>query len=258
MYRALVLAMMLVSVSFLTLSQTHPHIITQMRTTLTDMVVPVVQVVSAPAEAVQNGVQWMHDIAHVKTDNERLRQENAVLMRWQFVATELENENARLRELLKFAPVGKESYTSARIAVDNSGPYVKSVVINAGAQNGIEPDLAVVNENGLVGRVMDAGERSARVLLLTDMNSRVPVMTETSRERAIVAGNNTDALEMKYLPQDSKIAVGERVVTTSDGGVLPPGLPVGVVTAVAGNHVTVKPYVDWFRLEYVSVVDFTR
>jgi rod shape-determining protein MreC len=256
-YRFFVLFMLSVSASFLVISRTHPQYITQLRTSLMDIVVPVVQTVAAPVDAFQGAMQWMHDVANVKAENERLRQENAKLMRWQFVATEMENENTRLRDLLKFAPVGKESYTSARVAIDNSGPYVKSVIINAGAANGVESDLAVINENGLVGRVMDAGARTARVLLLTDMNSRVPVMTEKSRERAIVAGDNSDTLQMKYLPQDSKISVGERVVTTSDGGVLPPGLPVGVVTAIENGSITVKPYVDWFRLEYVSVVDFT-
>jgi rod shape-determining protein MreC len=199
----------------------------------------------------------MHDMTTLREENQKLREQNTPLMRWQFAATELENENARLRDLLKFAPSGKESYTSARVAIDSSGPYVKAVVINAGKQNNVEADLAVVNENGLVGRVVETSERSSRVLLLTDINSRVPVMTETSRERAIATGDNSDNLVLKYAPQDSKIKVGERLLTTSDGGVMPPGLPVGVVSQIKDGIITVKPYVDWYRLEYVSVVDFS-
>lgn len=249
--------MLTASVALLVASKTNNDFVRNIRSGLTDVLVPVVNTLATPMSSIERAFAWMHDMATLREENEKLRQQNTTLMRWQFAAAELENENSRLRDLLKFAPAGRESYTSARVAIDSSGPYVKAVIINAGNQNNVETDLAVVNENGLVGRVVETSERTSRVLLLTDINSRVPVMTETSRERAIATGDNSDNLLLKYTPQDSKIKVGERIITTSDGGVMPPGLPVGVVTAIKGGVITVKPYVDWYRLEYVSVVDFS-
>lgn len=250
--------MLFASIALLIASKTNNDFVRSIRAGLTDVMVPVVQTLATPINSVQRAFAWMHDMAVLREENQKLRQQNTMLMRWQFAASELENENARLRDLLKFAPVGKESYTSARVAIDSSGPYVKAVIINAGKENNVDNDLAVVNESGLVGRVVETSEHTSRVLLLTDINSRIPVMTESSRERAIASGDNSDNLLLKYTPQDSKIKVGERILTTSDGGVMPPGLPVGVVTEVKpDNSVVVKPYVDWYRLEYVSVVDFS-
>ena len=256
-YRTAVALMLFASVALLIASKTNNDFIRNIRAGLTDGLVPVVQTLATPVNSIERAFAWMHDMTVLREENQKLREQTATLMRWQFAATELENENSRLRDLLKFAPTGKESYTSARVAIDSSGPYVKAVVINAGKQNNVETDLAVVNENGLVGRVIETAERTSRVLLLTDINSRVPVMTETSRERAIAAGDNSDNISLKYTSQDSKIKVGERILTTSDGGVMPPGLPVGIVTKIKGGIITVKPYVDWYRLEYVSVVDFS-
>lgn len=256
-YRTAVALMLFASIALLVASKTNNQFVQTIRASLTDGLVPAVQALAAPMNSIDRAFAWMHDIATLREENQKLREQNTMLMRWQFAATELENENNRLRDLLKFAPTGKESYTSARVAIDSSGPYVKAVVINAGKDQNVDEDLAVVNESGLVGRVVAASDRSSRVLLLTDINSRVPVMTETSRERAIATGDNSDNLQLRYTSQDSKIKVGERIITTSDGGVLPPGLPVGVVTSVKDGNIVVKPYVDWYRLEYVSVVDFS-
>lgn len=257
MQRLAVLFMIAVSITLLTVSKTNNDYVRYLRAGVTDILIPVVGAVSAPVDAFYDGMHWLRDMANLRDENMRLRHENMKLMQWQSVATELENENEKLRGLLQFAPANKEAYTSARVAVDGSGPYVKSVLVNAGSSMNVQNDLAVINENGLVGRVVEVNPKSSRVLLLTDINSRVPVMTETSRERAIAAGDNTDMLGLRYLPEDSKIQVGERIVTTSDGGVLPPGLPVGVVSSIEGGVVKVRPLVDWYRLEYVSIVDFS-
>jgi rod shape-determining protein MreC len=117
--------------------------------------------------------------------------------------------------------------------------------------------MAVVNDAGLAGRVVDVAKKTARVLLLTDINSRIPVISEASRERAIAGGNNSDTLTLIYLPENSKLKVGEKIITSGDGRVLPPGLPVGVVTKIEKGIATVKPFVDNYRLEYVSVIDFS-
>ena len=109
----------------------------------------------------------------------------------------------------------------ARIVSDFGGPYLHAALINGGTQQGISPDLAVVSQHGLVGRVVESGKTSSRVLLLNDINSRVPVIAETTREKSILAGSNGGMPTLAYLAANSKIAVGERIVTSGDGGVFP-------------------------------------
>ena len=147
---------------------------------------------------------------------------------------------------------------AARVVGDSGGAFVHSVLVNAGGQDGVRKGQAAVNGEGLVGRVAEVGERSARVLLVTDLNSRIPVLLESQRYRAILVGDNSQRPRLLYLSADAKVSPGDRIVTSGHGGVFPPGLAVGVVTLIANGDVRVQPFVDWERLEYVRLIEFGR
>ena len=125
-----------------------------------------------------------------------------------------------------------------------------------GKLDGIATGQAVIGADGLVGRVVEAGQGSARVLMLTDINSRVPVISESSREKSIAAGNNSETLSLDYVATGSEMKVGERLLTSGDGGVFPPGIPVGIISSIQNGNVLVEPVTDWSRLEYISAVDY--
>lgn len=254
--RAGVALLLSASVGLIVMSRTQAGIPQNLRTAISDTVVPVISVLAKPVDALTNAGHWVSDIVSLRKDNDQLRADNSRLQKWQAVATQLVSENEKLRGLLKFAPDPKQTFSSAHVAADTDSPYSRSVIITSGTNQNVQEDLAVVNEAGLVGRVVEVGKKTARVLLLTDMNSRIPVMSEESRERAIAGGNNSDTMSLIYLPDNSKLKVGERIITSGDGGVLPPGLPVGIVTKVEKGAVTVKPFADGYRLEDVTVIDF--
>lgn len=251
----LVCGLFAASLGIVVLGKGRSTVVEEARSTIAEALSPVVQALASPVNALQGAAGWVHDMGVLHAENERLHVDNTRLLRWQSVATELASENERLKSLLKFAPSLRSTYISARIAVDAGNAYSRSVVIGAGAAQGVVDDSAVVDEAGLVGRVVHVGKKTSRVLLLTDMNSRIPVIAQHAREHAIASGNGGDALTLMYLPENSKIAVGETMVTAGDGNVLPAGLPVGVVTRVENGAVTVKSFADWSRLEYVSVID---
>jgi rod shape-determining protein MreC len=195
----------------------------------------------------------------LRAENVRLREQNERLLEWQSVARQLALENAALRQLLS-AEVEDEHPTAvtARVVADAGGPFVQTVIVNAGADQGVAKGMAAVNERGLVGRVIEVGRRSARVLLLTDFNSRVPVMVEPSRDQAILAGDNSREPGLVFLPLNPRLSVGDRVVTSGRGGVLPPGLAVGVVSRIGEDKVAVAPLVDWDRLAYLRLLEYAR
>jgi len=114
----------------------------------------------------------------------------------------------------------------------------------------------VVTGDGLVGRVAGVGTRSTRVILITDLNSHIPVLVERTRTRAILAGDNSEVLRLIRLPPGAEVSPGDRVVTSGHGDAFPPGLPVGVVASVGDAGIGVQPFVERSRLEYVRVVDF--
>jgi len=133
---------------------------------------------------------------------------------------------------------------------------VHSLLVVAGARDGVAKGQAVITGEGLVGRVVEAGERSARVLLITDINSRIPVVVQRTGDRALLAGDNSPYPRLLYLSPDAVVLVGDQVVTSGHGGVFIPGLPVGRVRAVTDDAVEVEPYVDWDRIEYVRLLDY--
>ncbi len=231
----------------------HPAA-SRLRTGVLDVVTPVLGVVASPFDTVASIGEWVSQTFAIRSENITLRNQNIQLLQWQALAKQTEAENRSLRALLNVVPAQKRSYVTVQLVSDLSGPYAHSALVNGGTQQGIKVDQAVINENGLVGRVVDAGDTSARVLLLGDINSRVPVVAEQAREKSILAGNNEDLPSLYYVSANSKIAVGERIVTSGDGGVFPAGIPVGIVTSVEKGAVKVQPYVDASSIEYVSAV----
>lgn len=256
-YRLTVILLFTLSVILAVMSKVQPGFAERIRMGVTDVLVPFIDVVSQPVDAAMKVGDWFEGVSNLYTENSRLRAQNSELLKWQSVAREMEAENRALRQLLYFIPSGSSSYVTSRVVGDSGGPYARTALISSGTVDGVSKNQAVLSDKGLVGRVIETGESSARVLLLTDLNSRVPVISESSRERSIVAGNNDELLSLMYVPGDTQMRVGERIVTSGDGGIFPPGIPVGVVTNMDGGTILVKPLVDWARLEYVSIVKFS-
>ena len=250
------LGLVALSVGLMILGKAETPFVEQFRTVVTDAFVPVLAALSRPIATVSDFSDKISDIMNVYADNQRLREENDRLLRWENVARQLETENSSLHKLLRLPPDAPVSYVTARVVSDAAGMFVRSVLVTAGSRDGVGKGQAAITGEGLVGRVGEVGERSARILLLTDLNSEVPVELQDGRVRAILGGDNSDQPKLLYLTPDAHPQVGDRVVTSGHGGVFPPGLPVGVVSSVSDNVVRVKPFVEFHRLDYVRLVDY--
>jgi rod shape-determining protein MreC len=130
------------------------------------------------------------------------------------------------------------------------------ILVNVGSADRVARGQAVITGEGLVGRLTEVGTRAARVLLINDLNSRIPVTVESTHGNAVLAGDNSERPRLIYLAAGDAVKVGDRVVTSGEGGVFPPGLPVGVVAAIDAVGPRVEPYVDMSQLTYVMVVDY--
>lgn len=226
------------------------------RAYVTDTVAPILDALSRPAESVSKAVDTVRELADLRKENTRLRQNQARLLQWEAAARRLEAENKSLGDLLNFVPGPEPSFITARVIADTGGAFAHSLILNAGGRDGIAKGQAAMTGQGLVGRVVGVGSRSARILLITDLNSRIPVLTGPNRTRAILAGNNTDNPRLIHLPSGETVSAGDRVVTSGHGGALPPGLPVGIVTSVNDAGIAVQPFVERNRLEYIRLLDF--
>jgi rod shape-determining protein MreC len=244
------------SVAMIVLGKADTLLFERLRSAFADSATPILRVVSEPVDAVDAVVDEVRGIFALRSENARLREDNERLLRWQQVAQGLGVENARLRDLLKLTPDPSASFVTGRVIANSGGAFVRSVLIDAGGSARILRGQAAITGEGLVGRVTEVGERASRILLLTDLNSRIPVAVDGSRERAVLAGDNSDEPRLLYLPARSTIAPGDRLVTSGNGGIFPPGLPVGVVSGITDGIVRVQPYAELSRLDFLRIVDY--
>ena len=227
----------------------------RVRVVLADTLAPVLQVAGEPIVTVSKAVGTVKDAASVYRENQDLKLENQRLMQWQEVARRLESENEELRNLVKFAPQGAVSSVAAQVIADSGGAFLRNVLVNVGQSEGVTRGQPVLTGDGLVGRVIELGDRTARILLLTDINSHIPVVVEGTHERAMLIGDNSDQPRLVYFQPKTPVKPGDRIVTSGSGGVFPPDLPVGVVVSVNGV-IRVEPYADLARLEMVRIVNY--
>ena len=244
------------SIGMLVLGRIESNFVERLRVGVTDTVAPVLEALSQPSATVAAIVEDMRSLADLHGENERLRTVNERLLQWQAVARTLEQENLAYKELLNLVDDPHPAFITARVFGDAGGAFVRTVLLNAGTDDGVRVGQAAVNAEGLVGRVVEAGRRSTRILLLTDLNSRIPVVMEKTRVPAILAGDNSDHPRLTFTPVNALFEPGERIVTSGHGGMLPPGLPVGEVVSTNSGVARVRPYVNWSALEYLRVLDF--
>jgi len=256
LHRFAFILLILSAFGLMLLGKADTVLIERIRAASADLVSPVMNVISRPAASINELTDKIYNLAHLYEENERLRRENQQLLAWQQAARNLSHENARLRDLASYTSPPALHLVTSRVIADMGGAYAHSVMISAGSRDGVAKGQAVISDEGLIGRVAEAGYQASRVLLITDINSRVPVVVENSRDRAFLSGDNTNRPLLTFLTADAAVAPGDRILTSGHGGAFPPGIPIGVVSSVSENAVRVAPMFRRHQLEYLRVADY--
>lgn len=241
--------------ALLLLGRTDALLAERARMALADALAPVFAMAGVPLAAAHAGLEELRGLQTLRSDNARLRQENEQLLRWQAAAVALDAENAMLKDTLRWVPDPAASYVTARVVADAGGVYARAVLLPIGRNQGVAKGQVALDGQGLVGRVTELGARSARVLLVTDLNSRVPVTLETSRGRAILMGTNGSRPRLMHWSEDAPPIEGERVVTSAEANAFPAGLPLGTVR-YAGNVPEVELTARLDRLDAIRLFDY--
>ncbi len=243
------------AVALMILGKADPILVERLRSTVADGLSPVLDVMSRPTAAFADIVENVRSWNDLRAENQRLKVENQRLQHWQTVARRLDAENVLLHQHLNVVPDPNPAFVTARVIGDLGSAFGQSMLLNAGSRDGIRIGQAVLAGETLVGHITETGERSSRLLLLTDINARTPVMIESTRARAILAGDNKDRPKLNYMG-NAVISRGERVVTSSSGAAFPPGIPIGVAEASEDGAIRVTPFVRRDELEFVTIVDY--
>lgn len=255
-HRISLIFMLTLAAALLLLGRAETYVFDRARQVVTDLAAPLLEVASRPVAATRRVIERTDEYAYVFDENERLRSENARLLAWKEEALKLQAKVARYEALLNVQVDPSINYMSGRVVSDSGGPFVDTVLVNVGSEQGIKSGLAVIDTDGLVGRIVSTGPKASRVLLLTDLNSRVPVIIEPAHYKAVLAGDNTDWPKLEYLAAQSSVSPGDRVVTSGDGGLIPSGLPIGLVIQTSDGSLRVQTFSDRGRLDFVRVLQY--
>mgnify|MGYP001335619312 FL=1 len=162
-------------------------------------------------------------------------------------------ENEKLKNLIDEKNIFSEKYLLSKVLIDKQSPYLKSVIINKGFKHGIKLGVAVKNKSYFVGKIINVNFLTARILLASDLNSKVPIIIEPSGTNAILSGQGqNDFAELEYLPKLNKVKEGNIVYTSGIDGIISDGIPIGRVF-IKDEKKLVKFYVDFDQLKYVKV-----
>lgn len=221
-----------------------------------DISLPVAQIAAAPFNIAINILTNFHELSIAKEENIRLKAEMETLKSFYIRSLDIHEENKELREILKFVNSRSSNFQIAKVVGASHRVFNQKVFVNAGSDHNVKEGSIVTGSDGVIGRISEVGTNKSRLILVTDASSHIPVITSKSRVRGILAGNGSSLMDILYLPKDHSIQEGDRVFTSGDGDILPPGLLIGVVKEVKEDSVKVSMVESADNVDIATIISY--
>jgi len=189
----------------------------------------------------------------VYKENRKLKTELEELKNKDFQTLYLQTENKRLQDIIQLEKKSAFTTVAAKVILDKNSPYLNSVIINRGSSSRIKLGMPVLSKGNLVGRVVEVNFLSARILLLNDLNSKIPVMIFPKGSQAILSGHGEDKPKLEYLPEKFELNDKNLVFTSGKDGIFFEGIPIGNVI-FEDNKIKVKLFSDPNQISFVNVL----
>lgn len=247
----------ILAVVLVLLGKAHSSVFDRIHTFYSDSIAPGLEQVSEPFSGVSKWFNGLGGMFTIYSDNLKLREENARLRQWQNAALVLQSRVDRYQLLLNAVSDPALDATTARVIGRENRPFVNTMILDAGKSRNVKPGEAVVDARGLLGRIYLTGDHTSWVILTTDLNSRIPVVIEPGNVQAMMTGDNSQAPTLELKSQGAQIKAGDQIVTSGDGGLLPNGLPVGVVVW-DGENFRVALLADAATSDDVRILDLKK
>ena len=208
--------------------------------------------VSAPFKVFDNFADYIDKHLNLYSNYDELKKENNKLKNNISESDFLEFENAQLRKLIEEQASSFSDLLSARVMIDKQSPYLNSFIINIGSNKNVKNGMAVLDGKNFVGRIVDVNFFSSRVLLVSDLNSKIPVIIEPSGHHAILSGYGTNKPILEYLPENYTIQNGDKVYTSGKEGIFSPGIPIGEII-IEKDVVKTSLFSDLSQITFVNI-----
>src|SRR6202789_104642 len=228
------------------------------RTHVTDMMAPVLEKVRAPVAGFDRWMGSITEIFSVYEQNLKLKDENARLRQWRNVAIVLQGRVGRYQQLLHAVPDPKMNAVLAKVIGRANRPFLQTMILDAGREAHALPGQAVMDPRGMIGRIYLTGSRTSWVILLTDLNSRIPVTIAPGNVQAIMAGDNSPMPTLDMVSHTVVLHAGDQVTSSGDGGLLPAGLPIGTLVSDGQGGFRVALLSDATASQDVEILNFSK
>jgi len=242
----------LISIFFIFLESIESKPLNYLRSFIKDVTYKSSELVTFPGKSLKKTINYgvSHIDLYEKYNN--LKIENDILKNKVYRNEFLNTENNKLKKLINEQTASYSNLIGARVIFDKRSPYLNSFIINIGTNKNIKKGMAVLDGKNFIGRIVDVNFFSSRVLLVSDLNSRIPVMIESSATQAILSGHGIEKPTLDYLPENHNINLGNRVFTSGKEGIFEPGIPVGK-TIIENKQIKVSLFSALNQLLFVNV-----
>lgn len=216
---------------------------------------PIIRIASLPAEGISYGYKKASEIINIYQENERLKKENEELFLLKDQMRAVKAENEILKKLLHHFDLPDIKTATARVITETGNSFANSFIIYLGKDaHKIKTGYGVVGPSGLIGRIDLISGRYARVTTITDINSKIPVVSAQSRDRGILTGTNSAELKLVFTPLLAELHKGDLLVTSGVGGGLPPDIPIARIKQITMDTITAVPLFNPSEIEIVKII----
>ena len=247
------LTLIIISIIVLSLEYFKSGPINQFRLVTKDIVFKASYFVSLPFSSMKNAYYGFSDYLKIYEENKKLKNINLNIEELKFENLFLKEENIRLNKLIEEKSLFSDNYHLTRILLDQNSPYLRSIIINKGFKHSIKIGSAVRSDSYFIGKVVGVNYLTSRVLLINDLNSKIPVIIEPNGISAIISGNGNKLFgDIEYLPEKNKVEEGHIVYTSGADGIISSGIPIGKII-IKNKKKSVKFFADFDQIQYVKV-----
>ena len=244
--------LVLLSILFIFLDTINTKPLNYIRSFVKDTIYRGSLVVSSPSNGIKYLIIEAEDHINLYENYNKIKKENTKLKNIISESSYLTLENNQLRKLIDEQVESSSNLVSSRVMLDKQSPYLNSFIINSGSNRKIKNGMAVLDGKNFVGRIVDVNFFSSRVLLVTDLNSKIPVIIEPSGNHAILSGHGNKMPSLEYLPENHGIKDGDKVYTSGQEGIFSPGIPIGM-TKIDKNQINVLLFSDLSQITFVNI-----
>ena len=237
-------------------NKTDYIVVNKIKSLSSDVLNPVSRFITSPIKVATQAVNKINEMRFLQQENLKLKEEVKRLKKWHILAMKNQRENNAYKKLLNSTTNNINIIKTTTITSQTPDIYAKSIFIKAGLNHGVLEDFVVINERGLVGKVISSSENNSRVLLITDQNSSVPVTIMSKKFNAIIKGTaDGKYLTSTFIKDEKKLKIGDVLLTSGNARIFPSEILVGKVIKISEDGFLALPYVDFNNLEFVQVIN---